>query len=280
MKVFLQILTAAIILPLFVILVFSSFVKFRVLDYSFWSSAYSQPAFQENINDKIDSFVDAVVAEQLSKGEMPKGREEIFRQQVTSFTQGFDKELVVSILDTNTKKILDFINGSVKSLSIYLPTDKLGIDASSGIFAQIRVAPNEFEVSKLLSHPSSDEGLSNLFGNLTKVGTFSTAFFATSLILFVLFLTGYFFITKKISSLGKLFVALGIFGFLLSVPVYLFQQGGAFSETAEPAQVILSIFRPILLSGLLSYVWVFSGATLFLGIAGVVAEKFTKKKKS
>lgn len=280
MKVFLQILAGVIIIPIFLVLMLSSFVKFRLLDYNFWSQAYSQTSFQESVDDKIDSFVDAIVTEQLSKGEMEKAKEEMFRQQVTSFTQGLDKELVVLILDTNTKKILDFVNGKAESLKVYLPAEKLGIDDSSGMFAQIKVGPDEYEVSKFLSHPSSDEGLSNLFGILTKIGTFSTALFAASFVLFVIFLSLFFLITKRLSSLGKLLIALGVIGFLLSVPVYLaLHAPDPLAQTIEPSQAILFIFTPIIFSGLLTHMWIFSGGSLFLGISGVIGERFLKKGK-
>lgn len=280
MKSLLKVLTGIIIIPLFVLLILSSFVKLRLLNPSFWSNAYSRPVFQETIKEKVNLFAEAYVKEQLAKEGLSDNLvgEKFIENEVRNLTSSMDETTVVNFLDTNTTRLLDYINGKEDMLTVYLPLNEMGLDIDSSVLNTIQVSPGEYEVTKLLSHPSG-EGFSNIFNYVTQIGSLSTIFLAVTVFVFLIFTYIYFSITKKVASLGKFILFLGIVGLLTAIPVYLFQQSpGIPVDPSEPASVLISIFYPIIVSGLISYILIFSGITFGLGIAILAFGKFAPNK--
>jgi hypothetical protein len=237
------------------------------------------PEFQETIKEKTDEFARAYVVEQLAKEGVNSNliSDEIIENEVSKFTEGIETQTLISVLDTNTHKVLNFINGKADRLIVYLPLQKFSFDIDSNILSEIQVAPDEYEVTKLLSHPAAGGGFA-IFSYITQIGSFSTAILIVSTFLFIVFSFIYFSITKRVSSLGKLFLMLGVVGGLSAIPFYLITQRPAIAErVAEPSQVFLSIFSPIVISQLISYILVFSGVTFALGIVGYI---FGRSKNS
>lgn len=283
MKTFLHILTATITIPLFLALILTSFIKFRLLNTNFWANAYSRPSFRETIGEKVDTFAQAYVKEQLKKEgvDIELVNDSVIENEVALLTKNLDEETVIDLLDNNTRRVLDFVNGKETRLTFFLPVEKLELNDDSNLLEQIRTNNNEYEVTKLFSHPSSDNIFSRIFEVLTQAGFLSTGLFVGSFSLFLVFTYIYFSISKRLSSLGALFIVLSVFSFLTAVPFYLAQNApNSLEATAEPSQALLSIFLPILISGLISYILVFSGITLSLGVSGVVLDKLLHNQKA
>lgn len=284
MKTVIKIVTAILAVPFFILLLLTSFVRFELLNENFWFKQYRSPGFKKTLEVRTQEFANAFVKEQLKKqGIQTSELESAFvEQEVSEFTQSLSVDKVETFLEKNTSNVLNLVNGNTNNLIFYAPLEDFGIDTASGVLDDLQISENEFEVSRLLSNPSSPGIFDSVFTYLQSVGRLSTILFASVAALLSVLLYIYYSISQKLESLGKLLIVLGILGFILVVPLrVVLSRPDVFSAvgSSEPAEVATSLFIPLLLSGFVSYAMFFSAGTAVFGLAAYFSDKLLMREK-
>ena len=186
---------------LFVILFFvgllSATLKFQLLNYNFWTEAFQKNAVYQNLAITSKSAFEFQIAVQGGN-----------RNDITTLTDLITPENAKDVINNNLSNFLNFANGKVSQLNVYLPIDKISANL---IPVSMTGFKSEMPLTDLLTKFNFQNSQNLPLQTLSHLGEYSTYIFAGALILFV---STIIFLILLVKS-GKRLISLGI-SFLLT----------------------------------------------------------------
>lgn len=242
MKVFLRIVLSLFFIPVFLIFLLLTSLKFQLLNYNFVISSFEK----NKIYDNVQSFQQSVLLEQEKKGSKAELDIEI--------TPAMAKEF----LEKNLKSILGFINGESGQIMIFIPN--IG----------------ETELTKLAPNFPKE-----MLDNIQKWAGFVMPAWVITLglilgIIFVLFKLGW----KKDKFSEGFFICISLVLVILGLLVrfFLIQMGRDLVKPgiSEPSQVLIGMMANSLLPEIVN-LWIIIAFSLIpLSIGILILKKFRK----
>lgn len=264
MKYIAQFFLAILFIVLFILVLLTSTLKFALLNYNFWSSAFTKHDVYSELSSVIKSSVDQQVDRQGGT-----------KSDVSILTDLVTPENTKDFVNNNLTNFIDFLNGKSGELIVYVPINR----APKGLLPKnISELNNEMTVSQL-GEKFDIGGLDQLpFDILSRVGpTVLYAFIGSAVIMLVFFLL--LILTTEVESR---FVAPGIAVFLSGIVTLLTTQWGAkamenvtsqFSKNTDLSTQIFVSIVPSLAVEIIN-LWIVAG--IVLTIIGVLL-MFIKK---
>lgn len=248
MKFFLKILLSFLFIPIFLIFLILTSLKFQILNYEYLVSSFER----NNIYKSVESFQQSVVLEQEKKA-MSAGRQGLKGELDIKITPEIAKEF----LEKNLKSILGFLNGDSGEIKIFIP--------EQGEIELTKLAPN---------FPKETLEKAKNIGNYALLGWVIT----TLLIIGVIFL--HFQLGWKKDKLSEIYflvigIILIILGFLLRFFLMHMARDLVAPGNSEPSQVLIGMMAGSILPEIVN-VWIFIAASLVLFSSGVLIFKKIK----
>lgn len=192
MRAFAQILLSIFFILAYLFLVFGIIFKFQLLDYNFWLASFDKHNVYQNL---------AMVSKtSFEKQVTSEGGKESDVQVLTDLITPANAK---DVMDRNLKNFLDFANGKVPQIYVYLPIDKV---PKNLIPASISGIKSDMLLSDLLTKFNFQDWQSLPFNTIYQLGKYSSYLFYGSLTLTALITV----LMVLVLESGKRFVALGI----------------------------------------------------------------------
>ncbi len=268
-----------IILLLSFLTLFAFFIKFFILNDSFYAYSFKRNDVYKNLSKGIKSAAKEFLIGQLSSSEdyssLSLGKRQEIDKQVEAFTSFINEEAVNNFIGTNIVNILAYLNNKSDQIYLYLPIDDWDLPNNS--FNQIPdyLKTTNVNILDILKNSKQDTAANlqtlaqlKFFSKYTNLSIFS----GIALQIFMIFIYSLF--SKKgtkYQSIGKLFSLLGVIILILSWIFFtaqkIFSEGLAFktgwSEIlagtlvpifAKPLVIVLTIYGLfILITGIILY---------------------------
>jgi hypothetical protein len=208
MKIAAQVLLVIFFVILFFVGLVSATLKFQLLNYSFWETAFQKHNVYQNLADVSKTSFES----QINKGGGSGNDIKVLTDLITT-------ENVKDVVDRNLKNFLDFTNGKTPQINVYIPIDKIPKNMLPKNIAGIK---SEMTLSDLLTKFNFQDWQNLPVQNLFNIGKYIFYFFAIVIFLFLLVITSLILLVEKgnrFISLGIAFVLSGGLTFLLAIVI-------------------------------------------------------------
>ena len=197
MKVAAQVLLIIFFIILFFVGITSATFKFQLLDYNFWQNTFQKHDVYQNL---------AVVSRNSFESQIAK--EGGNKNDIKILTDLITEENAKDIVDRNLRNFLNFANGKVSQINIYLPVDKV---PKSLLPKNITGMKTEMPITDLLTKFNFQDWQKLPWQDLSNMGKISYYLFVGTVSLLFLILVLLILLVEK----GARFIGLGI-AFVLS----------------------------------------------------------------
>jgi hypothetical protein len=264
MKAVAQIFLVILFFVLFVSTVLTSTVKFTLLNYSFWSSAFGKHNVYNELSNVIKNSVDLQVGNQGG-----------VKSDVSILTDLVTPENTRDFVNNNLTNFIDFLNGKSGELIVYVPINR----APKGLLPKnIADLNNEMTVTQL-GEKFDIGGLNQLpFDSLSRVGITVLYALIGSAVLLLIFLSLLIVTTEG----GSRFIAAGTAlilsgGFLLAVSQWgsIAMDGvkKSLAGNTDLGSQILATVSPALTAEIMNF-WMYAGiAAAVMGVISIFIKK-------
>lgn len=229
--------------PLFVILIIASIVKFQLLEPIFWESAFEK----NNVYSSLTTIVkQSIIQKTVNAGGRPS--------EITAITDVINEANVKDFVNKNLENLLNFANNKTPQLMVYIPVQKLPAGLLPSEFEkQPEIMPLITLLAKLNIEGITQAQIQyiSLLGRVSAyVILFGSILFVLSIIfLFILTERGYRFIGPGVSFVLCGFASLSLFYYGNILITDLMQ---ILSQKPDSAQLIAGAVAPPLIHELLS----------------------------
>lgn len=265
MKFTAKLILILLVIPLLVIGVFLTSVRFQILDPNFW-----QTTFRTN---NVYSTLAAVLKNTAEQQTLKKGGSLSEAKVLTNLITPVNLQ---DLLEKNITNFLSFANGKSREMMVYIPIKVLPRSLLPENLGKV----TENTPLTILLDLLHIEGIQETqIESLSKTGQTVTYFLILDLAVLVLVLIGIFFLTdkgKRYIPPALAFIIAGIIVQVLALLGYIVRTGmfTDWVKSAEPSQIILAPFAPYVLEEIVK-VWAIIGA---FAISGGIVLIFFKKK--
>lgn len=265
MKFTANLILVLFIIPLFIIGILLSSVKFQLLAPSFWQTTFRS----NNVYTNLANVLKDTAEQQTVKdgGSLQEAR--ILTNLITPSN-------LQDLIEKNVKNILDFANGKTKEAVVYIPIKVLPKGLLPTNLGKIK---ENTSLTTLLEEFHVQGIQEQQVNNFSKTGQTVTFLLTIDIALLVVSLIGFFFLTdkgKRFAAPGVMFILTGVL--ILAITLFGYAVRGSmltdWVKGTEPSQHILAPFAPYVLEGILK-VWLIFG--IFAILMGIVLI-FLKKK--
>ncbi len=235
----------------FTVALLSSTLKFGLLNYTFWSTAFEKHDIYSSLSGVIKNSVTTQVGKEGGKG-----------SDVEVLTDLITPENTKDVVNNNLSNLIDFLNGKAKEIIVYVPINK----APKGLLPKnIAELNNEMTLTQL-GEKFNIAGLNDLpLNNLNRAGDTILYIFAGSTAALIFLLIMLVVSTKaglRFWAPGMAFILSGIGTLLLTrVGTNLASSLGNFAGRADLNSVIVATIAPPLLTELIK-IWAYGGVAL------------------
>ncbi len=192
MRTFAQVLLLIFYLIFFIILMFSSTLKYALLDYNYWTKSFEKHEVYLTLTNVVHESINSQVNSQGGNA-----------KDVVVLTDLVTPENTKDFVNINLKNLFDFAKGNAPELKVYVPIKKLPND----LLPKSLINLNQQMTLKELSTRFNVTGLNNLPLNyISKLGFYNYYFFIGASVLAGLFLV---MLVLSVSA-GKKLIAPGI----------------------------------------------------------------------
>jgi hypothetical protein len=246
-----KILVIALFIPLFLIGLLLSNIKFQALNTDFWLNTFEENRVYENLANSLKVSSDI----KIDEGGGSSKDAEVLTGLITP-------ENIKEIASNNLVNLLDFMNGKSERLDVYVPIGKLPKDL---VPTNIGSKPDTIPIKQLLRSLNIQNISDSQIAGVSSTGLWVSILFFTDAALLLICLFLLFVLTQK----GKRFWGMGtalLLSGITSLLVFLF--GGAirksmftdWQNSTEFSQLVLSSFAPFVLENFLT-IWLIAGLT-------------------
>ena len=255
---------------------FAIFVRFAILNTSFYTYSFNKNGVYENLAKGIKNAATDALTQQFSKTEnyssMTIDERQEVEKQVESFTSFINKDAVKDFLEVNIANITSYLNNKADILYIYLPIGKWGLPGETTNNIPQYLKDTNIDTRDILKNTKRDSAENLIFlENLkysSKYVDYAITVGVVSEIIFVFF---YLLVSKKgtrYQSLGKLFSLLGVLTLILSWMSYtaskIVTEGLAYKTNWS--EIVSGTLLPIFLQPLIIVFTIFGLVALVIGI--------------
>jgi len=266
MKFVLKFILALLFVPIFLILLIGVTVRFQLLEPSFWENAFSSSNTYSNLSVSINKNLES---QTIAEG----GR----ASDVKILTDLITPENLKDTIGKNINNILQYANGKVNEIIIYVPINKIPKSLLSKNFGKVTEQMSLTELLKEFNMSSISPAQIQM---ISRIGLWTWVFLIIVTLLFLLVQYLLYLCTSpggRLVASGAAFIISGIVALLLTASgtVIRINLAKDLAGRTNLNDSIIGIIAPPVIQGVLSAWLLFAIAAIILGIVLF----FVKKKK-
>lgn len=242
MRVIASIFLILLFVPLFLIAILATTVRFQILDSNFWLGTFSQNNIYENLSTAIKKYAeDKTVASGGNKND------------IRVLTDLITPANVQDGVTRNLTNVLNFVNGQTGMLDIYIPFDKIPKDLLPTTYDE---KSNTIPLTSLLVSLNIQGIGKPQLNIISSIGFWSWTLLVMDLILVFVALTLQFLLTRPGRRFWNIAVGLLLSG-LITIFTFIIGEGirrsviTEWPKNTEPAMQIFAVFSPYILQRIL-----------------------------
>ena len=274
---FIKFILSCIFIILTLITLLSLFVKFILLNQTFYNYSLNQNAFYENLARGLKSLSRDYLIDAYSKSSgtdfnnMTLGERQQIESQIENYTAFINKDSAQTVVEGNINNLISYLNNKKDNLYIYLPIQSIGLDEQLSAPLKDYFTNDQLSVKSLLEKNKASESDIKVYENLKYTSQYTGYFliFSFALFLLILFLFTLFGKKgKKYESMGLLLTIDGVLVLVISWVLFtaqrIFSEGIAYKT--QTFDILAGVLVPLFLKPLIILFVIFGILLLFLGI--------------